>query len=116
MNISYTTLEEAWGEDFKKTKSKKNMKNNKEQSIKHIEQPHQQDKQIDHFFSVDIKDEHLISYFSRYTDDYRISYINDILHKHVKNASIHTKQFNDNNVILYLLLILIVILMFDKFM
>lgn len=105
MNISFTTLEDAWGDDYRKiTKPKKQSKSNVKK-----------DKHND-VLSVEIHDHNLINYFNKFSDDYKNSYITEILHNHVNKSSISTNNTRKNDVLFYLIGLLLIILLIDRIM
>ena len=104
MNISFTTLEEAWGDDYKKlSKPKKQPKSNFKKEIS------------SDILTLHIQDPHLANYFNKYADDYKRSYITEILHDYI-NKSSNSNSNKKNDVIFYLIGLLLIILLLDRIM
>ena len=131
MNISLTSLEEAWGPDFKieNTASHNLKKNNIYKSKKHQKQMLKRHLDMedsvtdqpgeDNTITLRITDDKIVNYLKRYTNEYRLLHVTELLEQFIsKNYKLHELNEDNNDVsermLVYILLLLIGVLLFDR--
>ena len=122
MNISFTTLEEAWGEDFCKRKQNKEKKYQKKMIQKYNDEMYDKfhhkspDSGTKHenvhkkSLSIEITNPSILNYLNRFRDEYQAVFVSNVLYNFINQDN--TQQ---NNTVTYLIIILITILLLDKF-
>tara|TARA_Y100000389_G_C17293506_1_gene429252 strand:- start:317 stop:727 length:411 start_codon:yes stop_codon:yes gene_type:complete len=130
MNISLTSLEEAWGSDFKidNTASHVLKRNNIYKSKKHQKQMLRKQLEVEESTqepeekSIVLKftDDKIINYLKRYTNEYQLLHITELLNNFInKHDKLITLPEEDNDVsermLVYILILLIGVLLFDRF-